>query len=41
LRPGLAQIVPEEAVDDSVLRRGFDAFEQRLDHWIEQTRLSA
>src|ERR1700758_3535829 len=26
LRPGLAQIVPEEALDDSVLRRGFDAF---------------
>src|SRR4051794_13886108 len=41
LRPGLAQIVPEEARDDTELRRGFDAFEQMLDHWIEQTRLSA
>ena len=27
LRPGLAQIVPEEALDDSELRRGFDAFD--------------
>jgi hypothetical protein len=41
LRPGLAQIVPEEARDDTELRRGFDAFDQMLDHWIEQTRLSA
>ena len=41
LRPGLAQIVPEEARDDSELRRGFDAFDRMLDHWIEQTRLSA
>jgi hypothetical protein len=41
LRPGLAQILPEEALDDSVLRRGFDAFDQMLDHWIEEKRLSA
>jgi hypothetical protein len=41
LRPGLAQIVPEEVLDDSVLRRGFDAFDQMLDHWIEEKRMSA
>src|SRR4051812_12589708 len=41
LRPGLAQIVPEEALDDSVLRRGFDAFDEMLDHWIEQRRVPA
>src|SRR3954447_26618189 len=41
LRPGLAQIVPEEALDDSVLRRGFDAFDQMLDHWIEERRVPA
>jgi hypothetical protein len=41
LRPGLAQIVPEEVLDDSELRRGFDAFDQVLDHWIEQRRVSA
>jgi hypothetical protein len=39
LRPGLAQIVPEEALDDSVLRRGFDAFDEMLGHWIEQKRV--
>src|SRR3954466_5889212 len=41
LRPGLAQIVPEEVLDDSVLRRGFDAFDEMLDHWIEEKRISA
>ena len=41
LRPGLAQIVPAEALDDSVLRRGFDAFDEMLDHWIEQRRVPA
>src|SRR3954454_6621752 len=41
LRPGLAQIVPEEALDDSKLRRGFDAFDQMLDDWIEQRRVPA
>ena len=41
LRPGLAQIVPEEVLDDSELRRGFDAFEEMLDHWIEQKRVPA
>ena len=41
LRPGLALIVPEEARDDSELRRGFDAFEEMLDHWIEQRRVPA
>src|SRR3954452_6070895 len=41
LRPGLAQIVPEEALDDSGLRRGFDAFDQMLGHWIEQRRVPA
>src|SRR4051812_43045590 len=41
LRPGLAQIVPEEVLDDSVLRRGFDAFDQMLDRWIEERRVPA
>jgi hypothetical protein len=41
LRPGLAQIVPAEVLDDSVLRRGFDAFDQMLDQWIEEKRMSA
>jgi hypothetical protein len=41
LRPGLAQIGPVEVLDDSALRRGFDAFDQMLDHWIEEKRMSA
>ena len=41
LRPGLAQIMPEGVLDDSVLRRGFDAFDELLDHWIEQRRVPA
>jgi hypothetical protein len=41
LRPGLAQIVPEEVLDDSELRRGFDVFDQTLDHWIEKRRVPA
>src|SRR5438067_258499 len=41
LRPSLAQVVPEEALDDSVLRRGFDAFDEMLDHWIEERRVPA
>src|SRR3954452_20218883 len=41
LRPGLAQIVPEEALDDTELRRGFDAFDEKLDRWIEQRRVPA
>ena len=31
LRPGLAQIIPEEARDDSELRRGFDQIDEKID----------
>jgi hypothetical protein len=41
LRPGLAQIMPEEVLDDSELRRGFDEFDRVLDDWIEEKRVSA
>jgi hypothetical protein len=41
LRPGLAQIIPEEAKDDSELRRAFDQFDQRIDHWIEKEKVPA
>ena len=36
LRPGLAQIIPEEARDDSELRRGFDQLDEKIDDWIER-----
>jgi hypothetical protein len=41
LRPGLAQIIPEEAQDDSELRRAFDQFDERIDHWIEREKVPA
>jgi hypothetical protein len=41
LRPGLAQIVPREALDDSPLRRAFDNFDELIDHWIEETKVPA
>jgi hypothetical protein len=41
LRPGLAQIIPEEAQDDSDLRRAFDEFDKKIDHWIAQEKVPA
>jgi DNA-binding MarR family transcriptional regulator len=41
LRPGLAQIVPEQAQDDSELRRAFDQFDERMDRWIHKEKVPA
>jgi hypothetical protein len=41
LRPGLAQIVPVEVLDDSELRRGFDEVDQVIDRWIEKAKVPA
>jgi len=41
LRPGLAQIIPEEARDDSLLRRAFDQFDEKIDQWIRQEKVPA
>ena len=41
LRPGLAQIIPAEAREDSDLRRAFDEFDQKIDHWITQEKVAA
>jgi hypothetical protein len=41
LRPGLALIIPEEAREDSDLRRAFDEFDQKIDHWITQEKVPA
>ena len=41
LRPGLAQIIPEEALDDSELRRGFDQLDEVIDRWIEKRKVPA
>ena len=36
LRPGLAQIVPIEVLDNSKLRQGFDQIDQVIDRWIDE-----
>jgi hypothetical protein len=41
LRPGLAQIIPEGAQEDSDLRRAFDEFDQKIDQWVTQEKVAA
>jgi hypothetical protein len=41
LRPGLAQIVPAEALDDSKLRQGFDKLDRVIDQWIKERKVPA
>jgi len=41
LRPGLAQILPIEVLDDSKLRQGFDQIDQVIDRWIEKRKVPA
>ena len=41
LRPGLAKIIPEEARDDSELRRAFDQLDEKIDRWIEREKVPA
>jgi hypothetical protein len=41
LRPGLAQIVPIEVLDDAELRRGFDRIDRVIDRWIEKRKVPA
>jgi hypothetical protein len=41
LRPGLAQVVPEEALDDTDLRRGFDDLDAKIESWMDEHRMVA
>jgi hypothetical protein len=41
LRPGLAQIVPVQGLDDTALRRGFDELDTLVDRWVEQKKVPA
>jgi len=41
LRPGLAQIVPLEALEDTELRRGFDQLDEVIERWIEKKKVPA
>ena len=38
LRPGLALIIPDEALDHADLRRGFDKLDDVIQRWIEKER---
>jgi hypothetical protein len=41
LRPGLAQVVPEAALDDTDLRRGFDDLDAKIERWMDEHRMVA
>jgi hypothetical protein len=41
LRPGLAQVVPLEAQEDSALRRGFDRLDQAIRQWLKEQKVPA
>lgn len=40
LRPGLAEIIPEQAAPQTTLRRRFDQLDAAIDEWIEQQRVA-
>jgi hypothetical protein len=41
LRPGLAQVVPAEALEDTALRRRFDQLATAIDQWIDKQKVPA
>jgi len=41
LRPGLAEIIPEEDAPDTTLRRRFDQLDEAIGQWIEQQKVPA
>jgi hypothetical protein len=41
LRPGLARIIPQQALDESPLRRRFDQLDTAIDEWLEEQKLAA
>jgi hypothetical protein len=41
LRPGLAQIIPREALDVSELRRSFDELDHQVNRWINRQKVPA
>jgi len=41
LRPGLAQVIPEEVHEDSALRKQFDQLDQAISQWLETQRVPA
>jgi hypothetical protein len=41
LRPGLAQVIPDEAPDDSSLRRCFDQLDAAIERWLKEQKVPA
>jgi DNA-binding PadR family transcriptional regulator len=41
LRPGLACIIPEDAVDDSSLRRRFDELDAAIEGFLQEQKIAA
>jgi hypothetical protein len=41
LRPGLAEIIPEEAAPATTLRRRFDQLDEAIDEWLKQQKVPA
>jgi hypothetical protein len=41
LRPGLAQVMPEEARDDTELRRQFDQLDAKIEKWMDEQKMVA
>jgi len=40
LRPGLAQLIPEQAAPDTTLRRRFDQLDKAIEHWLNEHALA-
>jgi hypothetical protein len=41
LRPGLAQVIPPKAADETTLRHRFDQLDAAIDHWLEAQKIVA
>lgn len=41
LRPGMAQVIPEEASPDTPLRRRFDQLDEAIERWLAEHNLAA
>jgi hypothetical protein len=41
LRPGIAQVIPPEADEDTRLRRGFDQLDETINQWLQEQKVPA
>jgi hypothetical protein len=41
LRPGLAQLLPEEAAPGTILRRRFDQLDEAIERWLQEQNFAA